>query len=241
MAIELKSMLPWKKAIDAISSFISEGNFHFSDSGIFFKAIDPSQVILVDFSLPKSIFDSYEIEPSLVGVDLVELSKIMNRAMPEDKLSMTLSESELFLSLEGELSRNFSLPLIDINEEEINIPEVKFDARVEINSRILKETLKDAALFGSSVVFKIKNNSLAIESVGNGGTLKTTIKQAKLASVKTNAEVTSKYSLNFLQNIVKEADLDKKILLELKSDAPMKISYAIGPSTIQFRLAHMIL
>jgi proliferating cell nuclear antigen len=246
MAIELKNTVPWKKAIDSISSFISEGNFHFSDSGIFFKAIDQSQVVFVEFELPKSVFDKYSIEPTLVGVDLVELGRIMNRATPEDRLSMDLTESELFLVFDGETTRHFSLPLIDINEEEINIPETKFDAKIELNSRILKEAIKDAALFGSSAVFKIKNSSFSIESQGSSGTVKATLKPAKVTSIKNTEkpekpEIISKYSLNFLQNIVKEADLDKKIFLEMKTDSPMRISYSLGPSNIQFRLAHMIL
>ena len=59
--------------------------------------------------------------------------------------------------------------------------------------------------------------------------------------MKSSADTQSKYSLNFLQNIVREADADKKILLELKTDSPMKISYPIGDSEINFYLAHMIL
>ncbi|MDD5148636.1 MAG: proliferating cell nuclear antigen (pcna) [Candidatus ainarchaeum sp.] len=250
MAIELKNTAPWKKAIDSISSFISEGNLHFSDSGIFFKAIDPSQVVFVEFELPKAVFEKYSIEPTLVGVDLVELGRIMNRAFPEDKLTMNVTESELLLSFDGETTRNFALPLIDLNEEEINIPETKFDAKIDVNARILKEALKDASLFGSSAVFKIKNSSFTIESQGSSGNVKATVKQAKITSAKIAEkqekqekaqEIISKYSLNFLQSIVKEADPDKKILLEMKTDSPMKITYSIGPTNIQFRLAHMIL
>ncbi|MBN1941596.1 MAG: hypothetical protein JW772_05435 [Candidatus Diapherotrites archaeon] len=241
MVVELRSILPFKKAIDAISSFISEGNIHFSDSGIFFKAIDPSQVVFVEFDFPKKLFEKYDIEPTLVGLDLVELSKIMARAMPEDKLIMDVTDSELKLTLDGEILRKFSLPLLDINEEEINIPETTYSSKVEINSRVFREMLKDAALFGSSIVFKIKGTNFIIESQGSTGTLNTSIKQARTAIVKSNAEVTSKYSLNFLQNIVKEADSDKKILMELKSDSAMGVSYSLGPSNIQFRLAHMIL
>ncbi|MBU0636416.1 hypothetical protein KKE06_05305, partial [Candidatus Micrarchaeota archaeon] len=52
---------------------------------------------------------------------------------------------------------------------------------------------------------------------------------------------TAKFSLNFLQNIVREAENEKKVSLELRNDAPMKISYPIGDTTIQFYLAHMLL
>lgn len=239
--IELKNVNIWQKAVEAIASFISEGNFRFSDSGVSFKAIDPSQIVLVEFGMDRKLFEKYSVEPTLVGVDLVELSKIMARVLPNDRMQMALSDSEMVLNLEGDLSRNFRLPLIDVSEEEINIPDHKSDAKLEINGRILKEALKDASLFGSSVVIRVKDDKLMIEARGSQGTLKTEAKGAKNVNVSSKKEVVSKYSLNFLSNIVKEADPDKNVSIELKSDAPMKVSYAIGEATITFYLAHMIL
>lgn len=231
----------WKKTIDAISTFISEGNFRFNDKGVFFKAMDPSQIVLVDLHIEKDVFDKYSVEPTYIGLDLGELSKIMNRILPEDKLKMEINDSEFLVNLEGELNRSFKLPLIDVNDEEISIPDAKFDAVVEINSRTLKEALKDASLFGSSIVLKVKNNQFFIEARSVQGTLNTIAKQAAKISVKSTKDVTSKFSLNFFQNIVKEADPAKKIKLELKNDAAMRVTYKIGDTDIQFHLAHMIL
>lgn len=239
--IELKNVLFFQKAINAISNFISEGNFRFSSNGFSFKAIDPSQIVLVNYNVSKSAFDKYDLEPSFVGVDLAELNKIMQRALPNDRMQLELDDNEMHVKFEGDLSRSFHLPLIDIAEEEINIPAPKFDAKVSINARILKEALKDAGLFGSSVVLRAKGNLFTVEARGSQGNLKTVTKETSNTSVKADSEVVSKYSLNFLQNLVKEADNESNVTLELKSDAPMKASYKIGESTIEFYLAHMIL
>lgn len=241
MQIELKKIGYFQQAIGAISGFINEGNFRFNNQGLFFKAIDPSQVALVDYFVDKKLFDKFDVEPSFVGLDLVEFNKILQRAMPNDTLAMELSDAELTIKLEGDIIRTFHLPLIDVSEEEVNIPKPAFEAIIQINARVLKEILKDAALFSSSVVLKIKNNSFHVEAKGNNGILRTVAKEAKLVSVKSNGDITTKYSLNFLQNIIREADNEKKVSLELKNDAPMKISYQIGETTMQFFLAHMIL
>jgi len=239
--IELKNSASWKSSVDAISSFIAEGNFRFTDSGVKFRALDPSQVVLVNFEMDKKFFDKYDVEPSFVGLDLVELSKIMARTQPNDRLLMELTDSELTLKFENELSRSFSLPIIDVSDEEINLPEPKFEASVEINARMLKEALKDAGLFGSSVVLKVKPGQFFIEARGSQGQLKAVSRGSKKVSVSCTSEVTAKYSLNFLQNIVKEADSEKKVLLELKTDSMIRVSYKIGECPIQFHLAHMIL
>ena len=239
--IELKNLDYWKRAIDAISSFISEGNFRFNDEGVSLKAVDPSQIVLVNFSMPKTAFDKFSVEPAFVGLDLVALSKIMARALSKDRLSFRIGDSEMQLRLDGEITRSFALPLMDVSEAEVKIPNPEFDASVEINARILKEALKDASLFGSSVVFRVRGNQFLIEARGSSGTLNTVAKQAKSIAIKAKSEVVSKYSLNFLQNIVKDAEPEQKILLQLKSDSPMRVSYKLGPANMEFYLAHMIL
>lgn len=239
--LEFRNVQQWQKAIGAISSFIAEGNFRFNNSGIAFKAIDPSQIALVDYFVDKKQFVRFEVEPSFVGLDLVEFNKILQRALPNDKLLLNLSDSELTVKLEGDILRTFHLPLIDVAEKEVNIPQPQFDAVIQINGRVFKEILKDAALFGSSVVLKVQKDSFVVEAKGNNGVLKTVAKEAKIISVKSNSDIACKFSLNFLQNIVKEAESEKKISLELKNDAPMKISYPLGETVIQFYLAHMLL
>jgi len=239
--IELEKPVALQKAVEAISSFISEGNFRFSDNGISFRAIDPSQVLMVDYSFEKSAFQKYDVEPSLVGLDVVELSKILSRASETDKLMMDLSDAELKIRLEGEISRSFHLPLIDVSDEELTLPETEFGTTIEVSARIMKEALKDASIFGSTVLFSTKSNQFLIEAKGTQGMLKSVLKQAKHLTLKGTSEVNSKYSLNFLQNIVKAASPEQKILFEMKSDAPLRVSYPIGPGKIAFHLAHMIL
>jgi len=121
--IELKQVEFWKRSIEAIASFIPEGNFRFSDKGVFFKAIDPSQVVLVDYFVDRKFFDKYIVEPNFVGVDLVEFNKIMQRSLPHDRLFLDVSDAEMKIRFESDMKRNFRLPLIDVSEEEIKTPE----------------------------------------------------------------------------------------------------------------------
>lgn len=241
--IETPDIASFKRAIDAISSFISEGNFRFGEKGISLRAVDPSQIVLVDFFLDKSSFVTYDLEPTFVGVDVVEFSRMLARSLPSDKLRLDVGESEISLNLEGDFSRVFRLPLIDVseNEKELKLPGQNFDARVEVNARLLKEALKDAQIFGSSVTVKVKDGTFGLEAKGSPGILQTVSKQSHLISVNAHVNATSKYSLNFLSNIVKEADNDSPILLEFKSDAPMRVTYPIGKAKMQYYLAHMIL
>jgi proliferating cell nuclear antigen len=238
--IELKKVDFWKRAIEAISFFVPQGNFRFSEKGIFFKATDPSQIILVDYFVDKKLFDVYDVEPNFVGIDLVAFNRIMQRATSRDRLIMGVSDSELRLRLESDLKRSFKLPLVDVSEEDVKVPEIKYDARVEISGFNLKELLKDASLFGSAVVLKVLNGKFIVEARSPQGAMESEA-VGKAIKVSSKEAVTVKFSLNFFQNLVKEADNEKPVLIELKNDAPMRVSFSIGDSRIVFYLASMIL
>ncbi|PIU21805.1 MAG: hypothetical protein COT15_00455 [Candidatus Diapherotrites archaeon CG08_land_8_20_14_0_20_34_12] len=238
--IVLENTKQLQTAIKSISNFISEGNFRFNDKGIALRAIDPSQIVLVNYFAPKGIFKKFSVEPSLIGINIEDFDKIMRRVFSNDVLELSLEDSCLNIRFVGELDRTFKLSLIELNEEEASLPEVAFNAKITIKARILQETLKDASLFGSSIVLKIKDNVLTMEARGQQGTLKTLIKK-ECAAVDSKEEINNKYSLSFFENLIKEADPESDIKLELKNEAPMKISYKIADSEIQFYLAHMIL
>ncbi len=239
--IELKDTGFLKSSIEAISSFIPEGNFRFNSNGVHFRAIDPSQIVLVDYLIEKSVFDEFDVEPAFIGLNITELGKIVARAIPNDKARIYISDSEFKVDFEGEMKRSFKLPLIDVSEDELKLPESKYDAKVEINAKLFKEILKDASLFSSSMVLRVKDGKFFLESKGTAGAVNANSTNGKFVKAASSVEVVAKYSLSYLQNIVKGANPDSNITLEMKSDSPMKVSYRIGTSEIKFYLAHMLL
>lgn len=240
--IKLKNARVFQSAVSGISSFIAEGNFRFNDSGLAFKALDPSQVVLADLKLPKELFEKFDVEPSLIGLNLQELNKVLKRVDNNSALEMNLLDSTLSLKIKSEFEKTFSLPLLDLNEEETNEPKISnFDAEIEINAKVFQEALKDASLFGTTVVLTVKEGTFLIETSSNNGSFNINSKEHKNLKIKSKKSVTSKFSLSFLESIVREANPDSIISLKLKSESPMKIHYEISKATFDFYLAHMIL
>lgn len=239
--IEIKDAESFRKSISSISGFIKEGNIRFNDSGIHLRGVDQSQVVLVDFVMAREAFKKFEVEPALVGVDLAELNKILSRVLAGEHLSLDITESELKLVCRNEFEKKFSMPLIEVGAQEVNLPKLKFDASVEITARVLKEILKDASVFGSIVVFSVKKNVFFVQAKGNHGAMEGFSSESKAIKASSLKDTLGKFSLNFLQNIVREANPDEKILLELRNDSPMKVSFRIGSCGFEFFLAHMLL
>jgi len=119
-----------KKVIDSVSSFISEANLRFNEQGISLKAVDQSQIALVDFLIPKKSFEIFKIEPCLLGINLEELNKVLQRINPTDKIELNLREGFFEINILDEMKRKFTLPLIDVNETELELPKVKYDFKI---------------------------------------------------------------------------------------------------------------
>lgn len=238
--ISTKNINLFKKCLEIISPIIPETNVRFKDDGIYIKAIDKTQILLVDFYLSKKAFDSgYSLEPTLVGLNIQELKNMVSRNFENDKLSLNLKEQGLEIMLVGRLERNFYLPFMDLSEQEINLPDLKYIVDFNINVGIFKEILKDVNLVATTLLFKIQDNKLIIEATGEKGNINTILTEIKIKSKK-NFSV--KFSLAFLNNITKAMENDKELLLKLGEDIPIFLEYNINKeSSIKFYLSPMLI
>ncbi len=234
-----KNTFLFKKSLEAISSLIQETNVRFKQDGIYIRAVDKTQIILLDFYFPKTAFENYIVEPNLIGLNIHELHNIVSRAFDTDKLKMDLKENSLEINLLGPIDRKFNISYMDISENELTIPEIKYDCEINIKSFILKEILKDITLIGSTVLFKVKDNKFIIEAEGDKGNIEINLSKVK---VKSKKNISVKFSLAYLKNITKPIDNDKEILLKISDDSPLYLEYDIENKVkIKFYLSSMLI
>ena len=81
----------WKNSIEAIVALIDEGTLQLDESGMKLRAMDPSQIALVDFFLPAESFEKYKVDkPVNIGINFLELSKITKRLKSDDTIELSL-------------------------------------------------------------------------------------------------------------------------------------------------------
>jgi len=243
LEIEVEDARAWKNCIDSIVNLIDEGSFEVTSNGISLKAMDPSQIAMVSFSVPKSAFSSYKIdETTKLGINFDSMSKILSRSRGKDKLRMMLDENKLLLEFLGEDKRSFKLPLIDVQEGAQKEPRIEFDAVVKIKAGQFKEILGDAALLSSHVVLDANNKGFFVEVHGDSGDLR--VEKDKTGEATLNIEVKkdsrATFPLQFLEDIVKACPDDQSLSLHLKTNSPIKVEYLIGEAKLVYYLAPRI-
>ncbi|MDD5112076.1 MAG: proliferating cell nuclear antigen (pcna) [Candidatus Altiarchaeota archaeon] len=230
----------WSNSIDAIAALIDEGSFVIDESGIKLRAMDPSQIALVDFILPAKGFEKFEVSKTVsIGVDLLELSKITKRSKPEDKIELSFDGSRLRMVFRGDTTRIFSLSVMEAASNPPREPKIEFSADIKITPAIIKDALKDAELVSNHVALSAEGG-LAIRADGDTGSVDIALKEDKLLSVNIKSPARAVFSLDHLNNILKEAEAPSVVSLSLKNDAPLRVEYAIGDARVVYYLAPRI-
>lgn len=244
MELVLKNADVFKKSMEAISVLIDEAELVVSQNGLELKATDPSQISMVDFSLPKKAFTKFEAIDTRLGLDLDYLNQVLSRAQSADELVLGLDDKKAFLTVtfRGSAERSFQVPLIDISSSDVPNPRIEFDSELVITAGFLQSAFKDAALISSHVVLGCTEEKFFVKATSSKGNLNEEVKQNKdtLPELRVKRECKSMFPLDYLQDMLKVASSDTKVNLFIKSNAPIRVSYPIGEANISYFLAPRI-
>lgn len=229
----------WKNGVEAIAALIDEGTFQIDGNGIKLRAMDLSQIALVDLELPASVFEEYNVEkPVNIGIDFAELSKITKRLKPEDRIELSL-ENRLKMVFKGETTRSFSLAVIESTSNPPKEPKIEFTADLKIISGTLKEALKDAELVSNHVSFRLADG-VYIKADGDTGSVDIKFEKEKVMGLSVKEEARAVFALDQLNNLLKASDAQSLILIKMRTDAPIRMEYAIGDGRVVYYLAPRI-
>jgi proliferating cell nuclear antigen len=234
----------WKSSIDAIVNLIDEGNLEVGKDGITLRAMDPSQIAMISFSMPKGAFIEYSVAATArLGLNFDSLSKILGRTRGSETLEVSGEENKLVLRFaSGKRKRSFKVPLLDLPAGAQKEPSIQHDATVKINGGQFKETLRDAALVSSHVSLEAGTEGFIVEVHGDSGDLKVESEKESEEIVEIKASGSSKatFPLQYLEDIVKACPDSSVLSIHLKSNAPVKIEYEVGSSKLSYYLAPRI-
>ncbi len=223
------------RAIDLISELVLEVKIKFNEQGMSIVAIDPANVAMVEFKLPKSAFSQFEIaENEVLGINLDSLKKILKRTSAGSSLILERKDNLLHIYIQDRIKRNFKLNLIEIESEDKDMPKLEFSAKVELDSVDFTASIEDCAVVADACSFIINEGKFSIEAKG----INSAMSEFSGDEAKINAEnCKSRYSLEYLQKFVKGAKLTQKTILKFSNDHPLRIEFKTDFMELNFILA----
>lgn len=234
MLLKLDNPMLLAKSIELISELVLEVRIKFNEIGMSIASIDPANVAMISFRIPKSAFSVYESGNEVLGINLESFKKILKRSGSKSSLIMEKKDNLLEIRIEDRIKRNFTLNLIEIESEDKELPEWEFSSVVELNSQDFVDSIEDCAVISDACSFIIKGDKFIIEAKElNSARSEFSSDQAKI-----NAEnCSARYSLEYLQKFVKGSKLFDKTILNFANDHPLRMDLKSEGLSLSFILA----
>ncbi|MEK0336616.1 MAG: hypothetical protein QQN41_04180 [Nitrosopumilus sp.] len=238
MLVKLDNPALLSKVVEIISELVTEVRIKVNESGLSIAAMDPANVAMVGFKLPRSAFSQFETGYETLGINLDDFKRILKRCGIGSSLILEKKENLLNIQIHDRIKRTFTLSLIEIDAEDIDftskIERMEFSSSVELSSIDLIDSIEDCAIVSDACSFIIEDGKFVIEARGlNSARAEFSGDEAKIEA----ENCKSKYSLEYLQKFVKGAKLCEKITLDFANDHPLKMSLKTEHMELGFILA----
>jgi proliferating cell nuclear antigen len=234
MILKLDSPKLLSDAISIVSEVVSEVRIKILEDGMSIVAVDPANIALVIYRLPKESFSEYESGNEAWGVNLDDLKKILKRASASSSVVFEQEENKLKISIFDKVKRVFTLSLINVESEDKEIPELSFAARVELNSTSFSQAIEDAQVVADSCVFIAEEKFFVVEGRGSLNSARTEFSdvEAEMSGVGR-----AKYSLEYLMKFIKAAKTSDTTVVSFSDDYPLRLDFPGEKMGIGFILA----
>lgn len=235
-----------------VKLFSEHINIIFDENKMYIQCMDSSKVSVFEIFLPKEWFDSYELADnasSTIGISASMLFKVLNTRDKKQEIMFSF-ESEgdsIIINFQCDdkntYNKEFALPLMDIESEIMNIPEMESTADISLPSANFANAVKDMRLFGDTFNLSCDQENLTMSANSDeSGKMKLKITTDDLTSyeIEEDAELKTSYSLNILYNISLYNKLSEFIHFHVKDGFPLKIVYELDNEIEDAKIAFFI-
>ncbi len=238
MLFKLKEPEVFLRGVEIISGLVSEVRLELSDSGLSITAIDPANVALVNFHMPKESFLDFEVEKETLGINLDDLRKILRRASSSSSIVFERVENFLEISVQDKIKKDFKLSLIEVDSEKIDfsdkVSKMEFVTEVKLDSKDLSDSIEDCLVVADACSFSVSDKKFVIEAKNlNSVRSEFSLDEADISGEDTK----SRYSLEYLTKFMKGSKLSERAILNFSDEHPLKISFVNSKGTLRFILA----
>jgi len=236
MLLKLDHPKLFSEIVGIISELVLEVKLKVTKDGLSILAIDPANVAMVSFKLPNTAFSEIEVEgKEVLGVSLDSLKAVLRRIHSGSVLIITKEENELKLQIKDKVTREFNLALIDVEGEDKEVPNLEFTSKIEMSSIDFSEVIEDCSIVADSCSFVSESDKFVIQAKGSLNSFKSEFSSDELNIEAENAS--SKYSIEYLQKMIKATKLTDKVKINFSNDYPLKLDFITPFIELSFILA----
>lgn len=229
----------FKQLIEAIKDLVTNANLDCTTDDIGMQAMDSSHVSLVQITLRSTGFDHYRCDRAIsLGMNSSNLSKILKCAGNEDVLTLKAEDSAdkltlMFESPSQDRISDFELALMDINDDQLGIPDCEYKCTVRMPSNEFQRIVRDMMTLGDTCVISCTKEGIRFSVNGDLGTgnvlirANATDKEEDQVIIDMEEPVELTFALRYLNLFTKATSLGPAVVISMSPDVPIVIEYPI--------------
>ena len=241
--------VPFRFLIESLKEVLNDGNIVCEPTGMRLVSMDATHSTIVFMKLDGQKFEVYHCPQKVVaGINMHSLHKLVKSVSNYDTVTWWIRHDapyELNIRIDNKEKNvvfESRLKLLDIDQETINIPAVRFDSVIAMPSADLQRYCRDLFIVSDRIRLTSTAGAFELAAVGDFAAQKITVRERTSGAVfvpsKTSATSTGVFSLKFLNMFCKTTNLCQTVEILLKDGYPLIMVYRIGDmGKLQYCLA----
>jgi proliferating cell nuclear antigen len=233
---------------EVLKEIVHDVSLRFDSTGVRLLTMDGARCALVYLKLRAESFEEYHCTSSFdVGINMASMFKLVRTTGSHDTVTMYMdasSTNELGITIQNAEKNSitdFKMKLLDVDSEEIKIPDVDFDSVITMPSAYFQRICRDMLNISDTMTISSQGTQLVLGCNGDFARQETVIGEADAGmsvSAKSNKKIEGRFSLKYLSLFCKAANLCNTIELFLKESYPLILKYNVASlGEIRFCLA----
>lgn len=240
------------KCFQHMKTFVESINIVFKEEQMYVQCMDSAMVLIMEFSLPNTWFDSYVLtEEVTIGVNSGVLSKVLSIRDSSQTVVWNTDKSDvLYVKFHTEdtqvkvFDKEFEIPLIDLEQELFEIPPTDYPAEFTLPSSIFANMMQQLKQFGDTLqIICTEEHIQMISDSPEFGKMNTHMPIEDLEEYAINEGETVKngFALKYLSNVCLYQKIAKTMFIGVSSTFPMKMEFQMeNDAKLVFYLAPKI-
>ena len=245
LTIKTVQIAPFRILMAALKDILLETNIVFTKQGIKIINMDKTHTILVHLFLKAENFEFFECkeEKIIVGVNILHLFKLITTIDNDDTLTIYIENDDYNEGIVTELGLKFEngnikqskiqkLKLIEPEQDELEIPDVKFSSVINMPSNDFQKIIRDLANISEKIEIKSVEDELIFKCSGQFA--KAEIRRSEnnanmqILNKQHNKIIQGEYSLKNLLYFIKCTNLCNQIEIYLENNRPLIVKYNVA-------------
>ena len=250
LTIQTVQIAPFRTLMTALKDILLETNITFAKDGIKIINMDKSHTILAHLSLGAQNFELYEckMDKIIIGVNMFHLFKLINTIDNDDTLTIYIEEVDYtdgivqFLGLKfenGDIKQQKiqKLRLIEPDNEELDVPDVKFSSVLNLPSADFQKIIRDLSCISDKIEIKSVATAEGAELIFrcSGGFANAEIRRAEsdgsmefIQKQDVSKIIQGEFSIKNLSYFIKCTNLCSQIEMYLENNLPLVVKYNVA-------------